>query len=290
MARRVATGALGLGLVASLAANVYLARRRAHPAAPTGPVAPRAEVPICREATPPRPAAGLDPTAPCEARLATTATALAQAEEELDRIRSPRDRFERRTTADPAVEARLAPTFAALFADAPDGVDHDLECRGDVCRLEVVQPAKLGWRMWQENLQLGPSRTSFGEMMFGGGGGPRQDPVTGEPLEVTQVHLRVADERDATSRRLLDTLVRTYYESAEVAACKRDHPTPGWLSLRIELAPAARTFQYQAGGDLPSQAGGRCLIAELERRIAELAPHITPDLPGGVFHMRLDVP
>lgn len=293
MRRPGAIGVLGLALVASLAANLYLARRAPSPAAAPAPsapsAAPRAEVPICREATPPRPAAAPDPTAPCEAQLATAVTALAQAEEELERIRSPRDLFERRTTQDPETEARVAAVLTGVFADAPDGVVHDLECRGDVCRLEIVQPAGLHWSQWSEALQSGPSRTQFARMMFTSGA-PRQDPISGEALQVEQVHVRVADQRDATSRRLLETLVRTYNDSAEVAACKRDHPTPGWLALRLELAPAARTFQYQAGGDLPSRPGGRCLIAELERRIAELAPQVTPDLPGGVFHLRLEVP
>lgn len=287
---------LSCALAASVAGNVLLVATRGVDEAPAAPPSPSPSPPSVAAPRPAPPSAPVRSRAPvasatlpaaCPDQLAAVEARLADAEREVEARLRLDERFDR-SAPSAAADARVRPLIERALADAPDSVAWDLECRGEVCRLEVVQPdGQRDWD-WSTRLQEVPGRHDlFVSSMFSGGA-PTQDPVSKAPLFTSTAHFQLRGEGMVSGLEVLGALLAAYHASPEVAACKTQHPAPGWLSLRLRLDPAEPHITIDAGGSLAVEPGGACLLAALEARAA--ATSIPPGAMGATQYETVRVP
>lgn len=267
--RRVVVG-LAILLAVSLAVNLYQWRRR--PSAPFPPArdAASARSSVSVPATPPpaatsAPGAGGIVAKTCAAQLAALGTKLATVEAELDKSLRPHERFERSGPA-PSREPAIREKLTKLFADAPTGWTWQVECRGDACKLEVIERERGTNYDWMAKVQSGALAGIVDGMMFRAGT-PSQDPVSKEPLFSEEAYLALTDVGSVSGMEILQRILAAFRDDPQRAACAQGAPE-GFLSLQLELDPATRRVEVAAGGTLALTPVGTCLRGVLDAAIA----------------------
>ena len=268
---------LGGLLVASLLVNLELWHRRhetggastsqPRPAAtraahPSGSAASVAGVP-----RPVRPAPGAGTSLrdqSCPDQLRGLGQRLADAEQQLDRYLPPDKRFEKGAPS-PALESKMQRALVQILDGAPDGWSHNLECRADVCRLDMIARDGSEDFDWMHKLQSQRPDGVVG-MMFGASR-PGQDPVTKEPLTSESAYLRVRSGA-ASGQAILSDVIARLDGGGAAARCGAAHPdATGYWSIRLDLSPEARHITVSEGGTLAATPAGSCLRAALDQII-----------------------
>lgn len=255
---------------ASLALNLYQWWSGTTPAAQPTATRPRSSLQGAQrsERPPPVPDARGDRTLPptCPGQLAQVAERLSRTEQALEEYRPWPDRFERGSAA-PSLERDLAAELKPLFDDLPEGWSQNLECRADICRLEITEREGGVDFDWQERLQ-GENRPKKQQGVRFEAGVPMQDPVSKDPLVSHVMYMRMASPGSESGAAILRDVLSRFRASGAVGRCEAAHPAEGYWTVRLDLEPEPRRIDLQAGGTLVVEAVGSCLRAELERIIA----------------------
>lgn len=267
--RKLVPALVGL-LAASAALNVYQWWNRAAPTAGPKPTGRHrsSEGAQRSKRQPALPDTRGDRTLPptCPGQLAQIADRLSRAEEALDEYRPWPDRFERGSAA-PSLERDLAAELRPLFDDLPEGWSQDLECRADICRLEIIEREGGVDFDWQRRLQ-GENRPEKQQGVRFEAGSPLQDPATKDPLVSHVMYMRMAAPDSVSGAGILRDVLSRFRRSGAVGRCEARHRAQGYWTVRLDLEPQPPHIDLQAGGTLAVEAVGSCLRAELERIIA----------------------
>lgn len=267
------TAALAAALIASAGLNVYLGWiRDSGSAASVLEPAPSAPPPAI---TPPSDRVAIGSLAGdkgCEVTLASCLETRASLEGELDKTLPPMRRFElsEGRPGDPALEGRFGRELSRVLAD----VDHSLECRGDVCRIEIVT-GENDEPTWMEKVQHDREIRALASRMTFVAPRPTTDPVSGKGLLAHQFFVGLK-ERDAVSgMEILEGLIAELERSGAIERCAREHPDDaGTLTYRLRIDGDRTRIGIDLGGDLYATAAGRC-IGEAQAQIA--AAETLPD-------------
>ncbi len=173
---------------------------------------------------------------------------------------------------------------------ALDGLplQHNLECHGDTCQLELLWKDGEEPGDWMERLQTRDFRSDLRGLSFRASE-PTHDPVTGEALERSRVMLRVDGVGTVQGIDILDELVRRFEASGVRERCAADNPDQGTLSLRLDVAmPDAPGITLNVGGNLAATGAGRCLVRAL-RALAD-ATELPPRVSGAVRYYDVRLP
>lgn len=267
---------LGGLLVASLLLNLELWHRghevdraRTHDPHHTAGVARRAgsgarAAGAARVAPPARSAGASFREQTCPDQLRDLGQRLADAEQQLDRYLPPDKRFEKGAPS-PALESKMQRALAQILDGAPEGWNHNLECRADVCRLDMVERDGSDEFDWMARIQR-QRPDGVGAMAFEASR-PGQDPVTKEPLTSQAAYLRVQSGAQSGQAILADVIARLHGGGA-VARCEVAHPeAEGYWSIRLDLSPETRRITLLEGGTLAATPVGSCLRAALDQII-----------------------
>lgn len=284
---------LGAGVVLVIFAVTRTACDAAPPPRPGEEAAdrPTAEVhPTRPGAAPASPAAGTtaaELSASCPTQLAAMTDRLAAAERTLEDRLHLDEKFERGGTgSSEEYEAKLRAGIDKVFADAPDGYTHQIECRGTICRLEVIEPEKgeFDWnlRVQQEVLH----GVAQGYMVTSGT--PSHDLVSKDALMAKLVYAEMNRDGTINGTDILSSVIDQLETSGAVATCAASDPTEGFLSLRLDLDPDDRAITVAAGGTVASATVGRCLLAALDRAIA--ATTIPANARSAVVYHTIETP
>ena len=180
-------------------------------------------------------APALDPA--CERELLGENAELAAVQHQLDGVASLDEKFK---DAEPneALETRLHDRFAKAFVGAPEGLTWQLECRANVCRIDMLQRAgqpsfEVGMRIPQEPALMGLMRSAEFRA-----GQPLRDPVSRERLIESESYQDIGDPDD-----VLEPIAKAFQASEGLRACKSQHPGWGWIAMRLDLALGATTIE-----------------------------------------------
>ena len=291
------TTILGLALAASLALNVVQWRNAAR-SDPSSGAARRSEPSVDRAPTPPRlrPAvsAPITQPAPTAQQLGTCSESLAACGAQITALHElyaqylpPHKQFARGSRNEEG-EAAVSAILDAIFTG--ESPAYDLECRADVCRVEIVSRQSDDRADLMRHLQ---DTDLWGDLVRGRSfraGKPSVDPVSGEALFSQTVHLRLTDVEAVDGMNVLSDLLDAFYNSGSRAQCFAEHPDEGTLSVRLDVGTeeAAGRIRVYAGGDLAAKPGGRCLIATLET-LAGQTP-LPPQVSGAVRFVTIEAP
>lgn len=284
---------LSAALLSSIGLNGYLLLRspstaNSAPAEPTREVkAAPAQAPAVPPAPTPRSPVAEPGALPatCEASLASCTDQLNDTQHQLEDYLPLDERFERGGN-NPQLEATMEKRVTAAL----DGLrlQHNLECHGDTCQLELL------WRDgeepgdWMDRLQTGDFRSDLRGLRFRASE-PTHDPVTGEALERSQVMMRVDGVDTARGIDILEELVHRFEASGVRERCAADNPDLGKLALRLDVAmPGAPGITLNVGGNLAATGAGRCLARAL-RALAD-ATERPPRVSGAVLYYNVELP
>ena len=259
-------------------------------AAPAAP-RPAGEVHPTRPAgVAPSPAAGTvaaDLSASCPTQLAAMTDRLAAAERKLEDRLNLDEKFERGGAGATDQEDALRAGLDKLFAEAPDGYSHQVECRGSVCKIEVVQPERGPEFEWNMRIQQELLHdVTEGYMMTSGT--PSHDLVSKDALMSRLIYAEMNDADTVNGLDTLEAVLAALAASGAAASCAASDPTEGFLSLRLDLDPTDRVVTYAAGGTVASAAVGRCLLAALEDAIA--ATPVPPNARSAALYHTIETP
>jgi hypothetical protein len=237
------------------------------------PDRPTSEVhPTRPGAPPPSPAVGTvaaELSASCPTQLAAMSDRLAAAERKLEARLDFIEKYDRGGAAALEHEAKLREEAAKFFAEAPDGYSHDIDCRGGICRIEVIEPERgeFDWNMRFQQEVL--HDLTEGYMLTGGT--PSHDLVSKDALMSKLIYAEMNGDGTVAGGAILDAVIAHLAASGAIATCAAEDPTEGFLSLRLDLDPGDRAITYAAGGTVASAPVGRCLLAALDRAITATA-------------------
>lgn len=278
-------------LATSVLVNVWQLRGRR----PGSPPAGAASAPSAPTPAPPPPAATAparpipvkaDPiTAACPRQVATLAQRLEDAERKLEERLRPPERFDRETRT-VEVEARIRPIIDKAFDGAPDAVTWDVECHGQVCRVQVVAREGVAFD-WMAKLQDGRMRELAERMMFEAAR-PRQDPVSLEPLRAWDAYLDIVGVNVTSGFDVIDDLLARVEAAGVYEQCSRTDPTPGYLVLRFHVDADSRSINIEAGGTLATLPAGTCVVVALERAAAAVV--MPPRVRGAMLFRTVQMP
>lgn len=294
---------LAIALAASVGANIYLWRCRT-PQHSERTVAPQR---TARRAQPergsssaiaagvatPERATGAEPATmscpeqlkSCDDSLSSCSGKLTSTTKELARYLPLDERF-KRGAPNPAALAKIRPIVKAAFGGHMPA--HDLSCRGDACRLELVLPQGKSLASAMRNLQ-GPKMLGKVTGIAFEGAEPTYDPVTGDPLTRQAIYLGVPHVGTADGEPLLADVIQRFKASGAAWRCYRDSPATGELVLRLDIGDrGASGIVVHVGGDLAATAAGRCLADRI--RAVAAAETIPPEVSGAVRFYRITLP
>jgi hypothetical protein len=165
-------------------------------------------------------------------------------------------------------EARIAAVLPKVFADPAPATD--LECRDDVCRVDIV------WTEGQdqeEYIQRFQDPELWGDLVGGRSfhsGRPGVDPISGEAVFSESIYLELRTAGTVNGMKILEELVGAFMASDARAVCAARHGDRGRLELRIDIGEDGDGgITIAAGGDLAGKPGGKCLVDRLEAMAAE---------------------
>jgi len=276
---RLSSIGIGSVLVASIALNVWQWRRE--PASST-----RRET--SRDAPPATPAGVAAIVAgTCTSQLGALASQLAKVNEQLGKdlkYLPPRDAFER-SALDPSREGPIRDALAKLFADAPKGWSWQVECRGSVCKLDVVGPDGGDPYDWEKKVQQGPLRDEVVGMGFSAGV-PSQDPVSKDPLVSYDAFMTLAPAGTVSGNEILQQILARFRADLDKGACPSNET--GSLTVQLRLDPLARQVNVAAGGTLAVTPVGTCMLRDLDAAIA--ADPVPDNARSAMVHYNVDLP
>jgi hypothetical protein len=173
----------------------------------------------------------------------------------------------------------LAAAIDRFFAPPElEGVDHDLECRGKVCRLEVLQP-------WREKLIFNWSSfpdTTIGPMVEGlayQSSPPITDRIRKEGLDKSMVFMRFVSPGRRKTTAFLRGILDNFGRSDKYNGCFGADRPSGTLVLRLDLPLPERRIRVSGEGGLVSTQLGQCLLKGLEAFTATI--QVPSDLERG---------
>ncbi len=212
--------------------------------------------------------------APTKGALAQCQSQLVEARTKLNKFLPPEIQFEQ-SSESPELTESLEPQILRVFdADQPA---HDLECRGQVCRLELAWNQGADRGTWQETIQRSTLRNEVCGLGFNSGR-PTTDAITGAPLVNEEVWLTMCDEETLAGQPVAIAFLQDFIESGDIEACKDKHPERGTWSIRVGIQNG--TIEISDGGDLAATETGKCLSAAM-RGMAEKTE--LPDNTRGAF-------
>lgn len=243
-------------LAVSIAANVYLlvTRSRGAPlAAPAVAVAPAdAAISVAGSAIavpPSEPTRVPCPPPPPRADCSGVEGKLAETEQKLEAARPAALRYEHAPRS-PAAELRarklLDPMFAAITKSPHP---YEVECHGDVCKLDVVDPS-LERDVWMREVQ---SRGGFTSWSFGNG---------------TFATLGTEAE---TARNQLMYRIGKAIEEASIDDCMKPSRPAGSLTVVIHLDSATRRLDARTDGSLANEPAGTCVRSHVQPVLDKIA-------------------
>lgn len=262
-----------VALVASLGANVFLlvarSSSRSSPSPNVGDIADERAAPLAAQ-TQARSATG---GASCERQLrecsVTTQAYRAEVqklEQAAERARPMEERFERGQPNE-AARARLSPAVKRFLEQA--GANFDIECRGDVCSIDVI--TRAGQEDLTERLQRDPEIRKLASGLRFESPTPTNDPVSKQPMWREKVMVAIKQGEDAADgKALLDQAYQRFLDSGALARCYSESADRGVLEIRMDIEDDG-SILVSAGGDLGAKPAGRCLVSALERAAAEIS-------------------
>jgi hypothetical protein len=189
------------------------------------------------------------------------------AEAHLDDHLSPRERWAHGTRT-PEKEVRVRAFLDKIFEvkERAQSRPYEIECRGMVCRLSVLDSNTIDRDTWMRRAQS-PDGAAFwrGWQFYGG-----------------ETYMVLDDPKAGPWKQLMVSIALAIEQSPAIAACKKDNPATGAMTLTISLSPD-RKLTATVTGPLATQAVGVCI-----RRAAENAVATIP-VPAEVTHVP-DIP
>jgi len=252
-------GWLGHALaVRTMASSAPASSSQASPpssAAPSSARVPPASASPSLDSSAPRAAAA--PPAPC-------AEELARARAELQKYLPPNEQFAR-GAADPDAERRIAVDLGRVLKD----VTHTLECRGRVCKVEIVEHRDARGD-WMGAMQSDDVLRKLSRGFMFGATVPTKDPVSGEALVHSEAYITVADPAETNSLDFIGAAVKSFKAGGDVAACARRFPSAhGDLEVAVWLVEE-QGFRVDSGGTLAMTDPGNCIESALEGALARV--------------------
>ena len=250
---------LAVAIAVSAGANVYLLAADPTPAPRAlGPPAKSPPNTVAVTPTNSDVAAVFAPDCPSHVRLLHTR--LADAKRRLDERLSLPDRFSR-ATGSPDSERRLRALLEPKF-----GKDLRIACRGSVCRIDPP----TDFDRFIEDIQTFDERVAFKSLMFS-----------------DHVLVELLDDDVAAGLRLQQALARAVYVSPDITACKTQHPTAGYLGLRVELTATGLVFTEE--GPLSGSPFSTCARKAMDRIVAGMSIPRDVQVPEN-WTVEIDVP
>jgi hypothetical protein len=198
---------------------------------------------------------------------------LAATQARLEPLLPASERFER-AAPNPAGERRIAADLDRVLG----ALDHVLECRGDTCRVQVVQRRGDKTDFW-ESLQSDEALAKKVHGQSFQAPRPAKDPVLGEPLRVFDAYLDL-EATDVTSGLEVLEPLRALRNAWEVGACGRRFPDMhGDLDVQFDLQPE-KGIDIIEGGSLAGTPAGICLDVVVRNAVSriKLPPRYSPAL------------
>jgi hypothetical protein len=226
-------------------------------------------------------------SASCPTQLAAMTDRLAVVERKLEDRLHLDEKFERGGTGASEYEDQLRAGVDKVFRDAPPGYTHEIECRGTICRLEVIAPESgpaFDWNMRvQEEVLHGVAQ---GYMVTSGT--PSHDLVSKDALMAHLIYAEMNRDGTVNGGAVLDAVIAALEASGAPASCAASDPTDGFLSLRLDLHADDHAITYAAGGTVASSPVGRCLLTALDRAIA--ATPVPPNARSSTLYHTIEAP
>jgi hypothetical protein len=197
--------------------------------------------------------------------LAATALVIGRLNAKVERSR-PLDEQFARAGRDRAAEAEVAPLFDELLGADTQRLQHTLECRGRICRLEVLtRDGDADDESWMHRLQTDDRfRRRFNAMSFTTGA-PKTDPVTRQMLWNHTALMQFVESGRGFGMDWLQHLVKQF-EAERLSDCQRRFPGPGIVSVRIAIDDErGLTIARMPGGAASPGAIDACVIDELHK-------------------------
>lgn len=290
--------ALAAALVVSVCVNVWAFTREpdqgVSPTAssPAKPAAQPTSTPSVGSPVPRKPVAASPTaaTAPCSAAV-DACREVRSRYRAMEREHATPDSFDT-LPPNPTLEKNVRPALERLFSGS--AADHDLECRGPLCRLEVVMGAEYEAAGEDPNdltLPLQGTGALDGYICgFGSGGGrPTTDPVAREGVTARTLFLRACEEPPLQSAAWLQRLQAEAKRAGIVRQCQARFPNDAamWVSLQLGAPDSEERLQLNGLGN-QSQELVACMLEGL-RAIAARVDLPEPSAPATAW-MRIYPP
>lgn len=284
---KIAMGALILATLASLCANVYLARDAGRivaerPASTTPSTSTRPRFVRLRA---PRPAAEPSFARDCPGQVGILERKLVDAQRRLDLRLSLDEKFERGA---PSAESErwMRELVEKVFGADRELAPFETVCRGAICRMYFRgADHEFMERIRGDSLGRGAfSSRSFASTTV-------EDPITKKRRSVQKVMVELVDEATVTGRAVVNDIATAVWTSARLAQCKVQHPAPGYVIFRIDIDPDAHRVTVEESGSLSGKPGGECVRAILDDVIATTSVPATAGPVGrGCPKLEIDIP
>jgi hypothetical protein len=215
----------------------------------------------------------------CRALMDRCVEALSDCRQELATTQLPHQRFEK---AQPSAEseARFRPYVEAALAPF-EGLETELECRADVCRLELKGKDLDGFGSPAFMLQSHRSRRGLIEAYAVGSA-----PPVGDEAERKIFHFDLYEPGMESGADALDALIETFLRTDALRECHDRYPAEGDLRVQLRLI-AGVGINVAMGGDLGLHPAGLC-VGERLRGLAEratLPDRVTPATVYKTWHL-----
>jgi hypothetical protein len=246
---RVGVGAL---LIASLVGNVLLLLTR-HAESMPEERAPTASVEHRCPLVPPSPAPSPVTTVPTESvvlpparakvECATLEKRLEETEAKLDHLLPIREKFERAQRS-PETEMRARKILDKVIGSlSASEHSYDVECHAVYCKLEILDES-ISTNDWMSAVQgsLGFSSWSFGR---------------------DGTYAQLPGPAQSAQGLLVSAIGNAVLASPELAACKKQNPTKGTMTMLVTLT-ATRRLIVSTSGPLASEPVGGCARKAME--------------------------
>jgi hypothetical protein len=185
---------------------------------------------------------------------------LAAVQHQLDGVLSLDEKFK---DAEPnqALEKRLHDRFAKAFVGAPEGLTWQVECRANLCKVEMLFRMEQFTLDWQEKAQRGLALDGLATSMSVSGGPP---PGVGvNPKKVIEYDI-LDDIGDPDG--VLEPIAAAFHASDGLHACEAQYPDRGFVGLRLDLAAGSTQVEATL---MPQRTDfGACALSALSRLAA----------------------
>jgi len=277
----------------SVAVNIYLVRRGSAGLSAPPPTRDMASTTgICKPAGR-SPKADTyrttSPTVECPERLEQCADDLEVVAEELREFLPMPVHFER-STPNPKAEQRLRPDLDSMFdADKPEIV---FECRGEVCKIEMLWEERDDEGDWHRTMQTGALRGKICGQGFHSGT-PATDQLARKAVRLNTVYWKMCPP-GVPGRPFAKQVWQSFLDSEGKARCIEKFPDDeATLDVRIDVATkdaGSSRIRLHIGGDLAVTDVGRCLSEVLEGQARAVSDQMPANVQPIVSYLHLRLP